>query len=247
MTENTQNPPTRPWTATALTLFPEAFPGVLDVSIIGGAQKSGIWALETVDIRDFSVNRHRTVDSPPAGGGPGMVLKPDVAAKAIDSVASASDSRPLIYLTPRGKPLTQNRVKQLAAGSGLIVFCGRFEGLDQRVIEARQMEEISIGDFVLAGGEVAAQVLIEACVRLLPGVLGDAQSASEESFEDGLLEYPLYTKPRQWEDRDIPEVLLSGDHKKIARWRRQQQIEITKTRRPDLFGDADNGDDHECD
>ena len=187
--------PTFPaWQASVLTLFPDAFPGVLGASIIGGAEKSGIWALETVDIRDFSVNRHRTVDSPPSGGGPGMVLKPDVAAKAIDSVALKD--RPLIYLTPRGKPLTQKRVRELAQGPGLIVFCGRFEGLDQRVIESRQMEEISIGDYVLAGGEVAAQVLIEACVRLLPGVLGDAQSASEESFEDGLLEYPLYTKPR---------------------------------------------------
>jgi len=220
------------WRATALTLFPDAFPGVLGASIIGGAEKSGIWALETVDIRDFSTNRHRTVDSPPTGGGSGMVLKPDVAAKAIDSV---SDDRPLIYMTPRGKPLTQSRVRALASGSGLIVFCGRFEGLDQRVIEARNMEEISIGDFVLAGGEVAAQVMIEACVRLLPGVLGDADSASDESFEDGLLEYPLYTKPREFEGRSIPEVLLSGDHKKIADWRRAQSIETTKSRRPDLY------------
>ena len=220
------------WRATALTLFPDAFPGVLGTSIIGGAEKSGIWQLETVDIRDFSTNRHRSVDSPPSGGGPGMVLKPDVAAKAIDSV---SDNRPLIYMTPRGKPLTQSRVRALASGSGLIVFCGRFEGLDQRVIEARNMEEISIGDFVLAGGEVAAQVMIEACVRLLPGVLGDADSASDESFEDGLLEYPLYTKPREFEGRSIPEVLLSGDHKKIADWRRAQSIETTKSRRPDLY------------
>jgi len=200
-----------------------------------------------VDIRDFSVNRHRTVDSPPSGGGPGMVLKPDVAAKAIDSVATDTDDRPLIYLTPRGKPLTQSRVKALARGPGLIVFCGRFEGLDQRVIESRQMEEISIGDYVLAGGEVAAQVLIEACVRLLPGVLGDAQSASEESFEDGLLEYPLYTKPREFEDRAIPEVLLSGDHEKIAQWRRRKSEEITKARRPDMWQAYRDGDDHECD
>ena len=238
--------PTFPaWQASVLTLFPDAFPGVLAASIIGGAEKSGIWALETVDIRDFSVNRHRTVDSPPSGGGPGMVLKPDVAAKAIDSVALKD--RPLIYLTPRGKPLTQKRVRELAQGPGLIVFCGRFEGLDQRVIESRQMEEISIGDYVLAGGEVAAQVLIEACVRLLPGVLGDAQSASEESFEDGLLEYPLYTKPREFEDRAIPEVLLSGDHKKIAEWRHQKSEEITKARRPDLWQAYENGDDHERD
>ncbi|MEP1229409.1 MAG: tRNA (guanosine(37)-N1)-methyltransferase TrmD [Litorimonas sp.] len=246
----------KPWRATALTLFPDAFPGVLGASIIGGAQKSGIWSLETVDIRDFSTNRHRTVDSPPSGGGPGMVLKPDIAAKAIDSVASADiasgDKRPLIYMTPRGKPLTQSRVRELATSTGLVVFCGRFEGLDQRVIDSRNMEEISIGDYVLAGGEVAAQAMIEACVRLLPDVLGDAASASEESFEDGLLEYPLYTKPREFEGRAIPEVLLNGDHKKIADWRRQEQEKITKARRPDLyeqvFGKAlDQGDDHERD
>ena len=247
MSENTTEPGQNPWSATVLTLFPQCFPGVLGASIIGGAEKSGIWQLETVDIRDFSVNRHRTVDSPPAGGGPGMVLKPDVAAKAIDSVATAKDSRPLIYLTPRGKPLTQQRVRELASGPGLIAFCGRFEGLDERVIEGRQMEEISIGDFVLAGGEVAAQVMIEACVRLLPGVLGDAQSASEESFEEGLLEYPLYTKPREFEGRAIPEVLLSGDHKKIAAWRHQQSEEITKARRPDMWTAYTDGDDHERD
>ena len=228
------------WRATALTLFPDAFPGVLGTSIIGGAEKSGIWQLETVDIRDFSTNRHRSVDSPPSGGGPGMVLKPDVSAKAIDSVAD--NSRPLIYMTPRGKPLTQQRVRELASGPGLIVFCGRFEGLDQRVIEARHMEEISIGDFVLAGGEVAAQVMIEACVRLLPGVLGDADSASDESFEEGLLEYPLYTKPREFEGRSIPEVLLSGDHKKIADWRRAQSEETTQARRPDMWAKLQTGD-----
>ena len=247
MSETAQNSDQKPWRASILTLFPDAFPGVLGASIIGGAEKSGIWRLETVDIRDFSVNRHRTVDSPPSGGGPGMVLKPDVAAKAIDSVATATDGRPLIYLTPRGKPLTQKRVRELASGPGLIAFCGRFEGLDERVIEGRQMEEISIGDFILAGGEVAAQVMIEACVRLLPGVLGDAQSASEESFEDGLLEYPLYTKPREFEGRAIPEVLLSGDHKKIAQWRRRKSEEITKARRPDMWTAYKNGDDHERD
>ncbi len=238
------------WQATALTLFPEAFPGVLGASIIGGAEKSGIWQLETVDIRKFSTNRHRTVDDTPAGGGPGMVLKPDVADAAIESVAI--NGRPLIYLTPRGKPLTQKRVRQLSSGPGLVVFCGRFEGLDQRVIEARQMEEISIGDFVLAGGEVAAQAMIEACVRLLPRVLGASESTEEESFETGLLEYPLYTKPREWNGRAIPEVLLSGDHKKIAEWRHQKQIEITKARRPDIWDTyqseaAKNGDDHERD
>ena len=236
--------PHKTWRATALTLFPDAFPGVLGTSIIGGSEKSGIWQLDTVDIRDFSTNRHRSVDSPPSGGGPGMVLKPDVSAKAIDYVAASDteESRPLIYMTPRGKPLTQQRVRELASGPGLIVFCGRFEGLDQRVIEARNMEEISIGDFVLAGGEVAAQTLIEACVRLLPGVLGDADSAAEESFEDGLLEYPLYTKPREFEGRSIPEVLLSGDHKKIADWRRRQSEETTKARRPDMWAKSQTGD-----
>ena len=238
------SPTPKTWRATALTLFPDAFPGVLGTSIIGGSEKSGIWQLDTVDIRDFSTNRHRSVDSPPSGGGPGMVLKPDVSAKAIDYVAASDtgESRPLIYMTPRGKPLTQQRVRELASGPGLIVFCGRFEGLDQRVIEARNMEEISIGDFVLAGGEIAAQVMIEACVRLLPGVLGDADSASDESFEEGLLEYPLYTKPREFEGRSIPEVLLSGDHKKIADWRRRQSEETTKARRPDLWAKAQTGD-----
>lgn len=226
-------PRTAPWTATVLTLFPEAMSGALDASVIGAAQKNQIWALEAIDIRDFSSNKHRSVDDTPAGGGAGMVLRPDVAAKAIDCVAG--DGRPLIYLTPRGAPLTQDRVKQLATGPGVIVFCGRFEGLDQRVIESRDMEEVSIGDFILAGGEVAASALIEACVRLLPGVLGAADSTIEESFEDGLLEYPLYTKPRDWDGRSIPDVLLSGNHKAVADWRREQQIEITKARRPDLY------------
>jgi len=234
------------WKASVITLFPDVFPGVLGASIIGNAKKSDIWQLETVDIRDFSVNRHRTVDSPPSGGGPGMVLKPDVAAKAIDSVAMSND-RPIIYLTPRGRPLTQKRVKELASGKGVVILCGRFEGVDQRVIESRQMEEISIGDYILAGGELAAQVMIEACVRLLPGVLGGAQSAENESFENGLLEYPLYTKPREFEGRDIPEVLLSGDHKKITCWRIERSKEITKARRKDLWQDYINGDSHECD
>jgi len=219
------------WRASVLTLFPDAFPGILGQSIIGTAEKNRIWALETIDIRDF------------------MVIKPDIAANAIDSVARMG--RPIIYMTPRGTPLTQKRVKELATGPGVIVFCGRFEGLDQRVIEARQMEEISIGDFVLAGGEVAAQAMLEACVRLLPGVLGDAASADEESFEDGLLEYPLYTRPREWEDRSIPEVLLSGDHKKIADWQQNQKEEITKARRPDLYrayeAKKEKGDGHEHD
>ena len=225
------------WKATILTLFPDAFPGVLGASLIGSALKDEKWCLESIDIRDFSVNKHRSVDTPPVGGGPGMVLKPDVSASAIDSVARNHDGkpRPLLYLTPRGTPLTQKRVRELASGTGVIVFCGRFEGLDERVIEAYEMEEVSIGDYVLAGGEVAAQVLIEACVRLLPGVLGDMASTEEESFEDGLLEYPLYAKPRQWEGREIPEVLLSGDHGKIAKWRKAQSEKITKERRPDLW------------
>ena len=220
-----------------LTLYPDAFPGVLGASIIGGSEASAgasdIWQLETVDIRDFAVNRHRTVDGPPAGGGAGLVLKPDIAAKAIDSVAR--EGRPLLYMTPRGRPLTQDRVRRLAAGPGLVCFCGRFEGLDERVIESRGMEEVSIGDFILAGGEVAAQATIEACVRLLPGVLGNRDSVSEESFEDGLLEYPLYTKPREFEGRAIPEVLLSGNHGAVADWRRRQSEETTKDRRPDLW------------
>ena len=220
-----------------MTLFPEAFPGVLGASIIGTALKDEKWSLEAIDIRNFSVNKHRSVDETPAGGGPGMVLKPDVSAKAIDAVARNHDgkSRPRLYLTPRGTPLTQKRVRELAAGTGVILFCGRFEGLDERVIEAREMEEVSIGDFVLAGGEVAGQALIEACVRLLPGVLGDQASTVEESFEDGLLEYPLYAKPREWEGRKIPDVLLSGDHGAIEKWRRQQAEETTKKRRPDLW------------
>lgn len=238
--------PNSPWIATILTLFPDAFPGMLSASIIGTAKKNQIWDLETVDIRDFAANKHRNVDDTPAGGGPGMVLKPDIAAAAIDSVAL--NGRPLLYLTPRGAPLTQDRVRELATGSGVVVFCGRFEGLDQRVIEARQMEEVSIGDFVLAGGEVAAQAMIEACVRLLPGVLGTQASAEDESFEDGLLEYPLYTRPREWENRSIPDVLLSGDHKKIKAWQEQEQIKITKARRPDLYEAwRAKGDDHERD
>lgn len=222
-----------PWQATVLTLYPDAFPGVLGASIIGSAAKNGSWQLQTVDIRDFAVNRHRTVDGPPAGGGAGLVLKPDISAKAIDSVAR--NGRPLLYMTPRGRPLTQDRVRELAAGPGLVCFCGRFEGLDERVIESRGMEEVSIGDFVLAGGEVAAQAMIEACVRLLPGVLGSADSLDEESFETGLLEYPLYTKPREFEGREIPAVLTSGDHGAVERWRRAQMEEITKARRPDLW------------
>ena len=222
-----------PFNATVLTLFPDAFPGVLDASIIGRARERGIWALETLDIRDFSDHKHRSVDDTPAGGGAGMVLRPDVVAKAVDEVERLE--RPLIYLSPRGAPITQARVREIASGPGVILLCGRFEGLDERVIEARGIEELSLGDFVLAGGEVAAQALIEATVRLLPGVAGNETSLEEESFEDGLLEHPHYTRPRVWEGREIPDVLLSGDHGAIARWRRQRREELTKSRRPDLW------------
>ncbi|MEM6946706.1 MAG: tRNA (guanosine(37)-N1)-methyltransferase TrmD [Pseudomonadota bacterium] len=215
------------------TLYPEAFPGVLGVSLLERARRSGIWTLETVDIRNFSHHKHRSVDDTPFGGGAGMVLRADVAAAAVGSTSLGK--RPLIYPSPRGKPLTQARVRDLASGPGLAVFCGRFEGLDQRAIEACNMEEVSLGDYVLAGGEVAAQALIEACVRLLPGVAGNAGSLDEESFETGLLEYPHYTRPRVWGGRAVPEVLISGDHGKVAQWRRAKALEITRNRRPDLL------------
>ena len=219
--------------AACLTLFPEAFPGLLDVSIVGTARQRGLWTLEVVDLRQFGLGKHRTVDDTPAGGGAGMVLRADVAAAAIDSLEPAG--RPLVYLSPRGKPLTQVRVRELAAGPGVILLCGRFEGVDERVIEARGLEEISLGDFLLAGGEVAAQALLEACLRLLPGVAGNAASLEEESFETGLLEHPHYTRPQAWEGRKIPAVLTSGDHKKVQDWRRKQAEELTKARRPDLY------------
>jgi tRNA (guanine37-N1)-methyltransferase len=219
--------------ATCLTLFPEAFPGVLDISIVGTALEKGVWSLETIDTRTFGLGKHRTVDDTPAGGGAGMVMRADVAAAALDSIEPAG--RPRIYLSPRGKPLTQARVRELAAGPGVILLCGRFEGLDERVIEGRGLEEISLGDFVLAGGEVAAQALVEACVRLLPGVAGNAESLAEESFETGLLEHPQYTRPQSWEGREIPAVLTSGDHAKVRAWRRNQAEELTKARRPDLY------------
>ncbi|MGY6628938.1 MAG: tRNA (guanosine(37)-N1)-methyltransferase TrmD [Oceanicaulis sp.] len=221
------------FTATVLTLYPEAFPGPLGVSLLDTARRNGLWALETVDIRSFSRHKHASVDDTPAGGGPGMVLRPDVAAAAIDSVSLAD--RPLIHMTPRGAPLSQTMVRDWAVGSGVVVFCGRFEGLDQRVVEARGMTEVSVGDAVLAGGEAPAMVLIEACVRLIPGVLGKIESTVDESFEGDLLEYPHYTRPRVWEERDIPEVLLSGDHGRIARWRKEMAEEITRVRRPDLW------------
>lgn len=219
--------------ATAITLFPEAFPGPLGVSILETARSKGLWSLETVQLRDFGVGRHRQVDDTPAGGGAGMVLRADVMAAALDSLPD--DGRPRLYLSPRGAPLTQARVRALAAGPGLVAVCGRFEGLDQRVIEARGLEEVCVGDVVLAGGEVAAMLLIEACVRLLPGVVGDARSLAEESFEHGLLEHPLYTRPQDFEGRTIPEVLTSGDHARIAAWKRAEAEAVTKVRRPDLW------------
>jgi tRNA (guanine37-N1)-methyltransferase len=225
--------------ATCLTLFPDAFPGVLGVSIVGNALNKVLWELETIDIRAFGLGRHRVVDDRPAGGGAGMVMRADVAGAALDSVGEEG-GRPRIYLSPRGKPLTQERVRELAAGPGVILLCGRFEGLDERVIEARGLEEVSIGDYVLAGGEVAAHVLLEACVRLLPGVAGNSESLQEESFETGLLEHPQYTRPQTWEGREIPAVLTSGDHAKVATWRRNQAEELTKARRPDLYAASRN-------
>ena len=222
-----------PFDATVLTMFPEAFPGPLGVSLIGTAwREQGLWALETVDIRDFSKDKRGFLDDTPAGGGPGQVMRADVIASALDSVEARG--RPLLYMSARGRPLTQARVREWAGGAGLIVLCGRFEGVDQRVIEARGFEEVAEGDAVLAAGEAAALVAIEACVRLVPGVLGQAESLSEESFEDGLLEHPQYTRPRTFEGLDIPEVLLSGHHKEISRWRAAKREETTRERRPDL-------------
>lgn len=221
------------WSATVLTLFPEMFPGPLGISLCGKALANGLWSLAVSDIRDHGLGKHRTVDDTPAGGGPGMVMRADVACAAIDAVERGG--RPLIYLSPRGAPLTQVRVKALSEGPGVILFCGRFEGLDQRAIDARGMEEISVGDFVLAGGEIAAMALMEAAVRLIPGVLGAADSPSEESFADGLLEYPQYTRPQSFEDRPIPEVLNNGNHKEIAKWRRAEAEKLTALRRPDLW------------
>ena len=228
------------WRATVLTLFPELFPGPLDASILGRGAADGLWALDTVNIRDFSDNKYGSVDDTPAGGGAGLVMRADILAAAIDSVAR--EDRPILCLSPRGVPLTQARAKALAAGPGLLALCGRFEGVDERLFAARNVEEVSIGDFVLAGGEIAAMALIEACVRLIPGVLGSASSLGEGSFEGCLLEYPQYTRPREFEGRAIPDVLLSGDHQKIADWRREQRQEITRTRRPDLWkGYCENG------
>jgi len=221
------------WRASVLTIFPEMFPGPLGVSLSGKALAAGLWSLQVVDIRDFATDKHRSVDDTPAGGGPGMVMKPDVLARAID--ATATDARPRLLLSPRGTPLTQARVKALSNGSGAILVCGRFEGIDERVIAGRGLEEVSIGDYVLSGGEIAAMALIDACVRLLPGVMGAPHSAADESFAEGLLEYPQYTRPQLWEGRPIPEVLISGDHAKVTAWRRAEAERLTRERRADLW------------
>ena len=220
------------WRATVLTLFPEMFPGPLGLSLAGKALQKGLWALDAVDIRDHAADKHRTVDDTPAGGGPGMVMKADVLARAIDSTG---EGRPRLLMSPRGTPLTQRRVAELAAGPGAVVVCGRFEGVDERVISARGLEEVSLGDFVLSGGEVAALALIDACVRLLPGVMGKEASGADESFSDGLLEYPQYTRPALFEGAAIPEILTSGDHARVAAWRRQEAEKLTQSRRPDLW------------
>lgn len=226
------------WRATVLTLFPEMFPGPLGISLAGRALASGIWALEARDIRNAATDRHRRVDDTPAGGGPGMVLRADVLAAAIDA-AGIDPDRPRLLMSPRGTPLTQDRVARLADGPGPMIVCGRFEGVDQRVIEARQLEEISIGDYVLSGGEIAAMALIDACVRLLPGVMGKIASGTDESFSDSLLEYPQFTRPQVFEDRPIPDVLVSGDHARIAAWRRAEAEALTRARRPDLWAAAE--------
>lgn len=220
------------WRATVLTIFPEMLPGPLAYSLAGRALKSGLWALDTIDIRDFATDRHRSVDDAPFGGGPGMVLRPDVLDAAI---AGAGGTGPLINLSPRGRPLDQARVRELAAGPGARLICSRFEGIDERVLEANQVEEVSLGDFVLSGGEPAAIALIDACVRLLPGVVGAAETLDEESFTDGLLEYPHYTRPQLWHGRTVPDTLVSGDHGRVRAWRRAQAELLTRERRPDLW------------
>ncbi|HEV2544613.1 MAG TPA: tRNA (guanosine(37)-N1)-methyltransferase TrmD [Methylobacterium sp.] len=224
-----------PWRATVLTLYPEMFPGPLGHSLSGDALTRGTWSLEPRQIREHGLGRHRSVDDTPAGGGAGMVLRCDVLGAAIDAAAGPDDLRPRLLMSPRGKPLTQARVRALAEGPGAILVCGRFEGVDERVIEARQLEEVSIGDYVLSGGEIAALVLIDSCVRLLPGVMGKHASGVEESFEGGLLEYPHYTRPRDWEGRTIPDVLMGGNHAAIARWRSERSRALTQARRPDLL------------
>jgi len=221
--------------ATVLTLYPEMFPGPLGVSLAGRALEEGTWSLEAVQIRDFAADKHRTVDDTPAGGGAGMVLKVDVLARAVDHALALHPDCPVLAMTPRGRPLTQARVRELAAGPGVTILCGRFEGFDERIFEGRPVEEVSLGDIVLSGGEPAALALLDACIRLLPGVMGAPSSGAEESFDEGLLEYPHYTRPQEWEGRTIPEVLRSGDHAKISAWRKRRAEEDTRSRRPDLW------------
>src|SRR5260221_1491084 len=232
------------WRATILTLFPEMFPGSLGISLAGKALASGLWALEALDIRDSATDRHRSVDDTPAGGGPGMVLRADVLAAAIDAADTGQarpKDRPRLLMSPRGRPLTQSRIMELAAGPGPLIVCGRFEGIDERVIAARGLEEVSIGDYVLSGGEIAAMALVDACVRLLPGVMGKQASGTDESFSEGLLEYPQYTRPQEFEGRPIPEILVSGDHARVAAWRRAEAEALTRARRPDLWAIKSKG------
>jgi tRNA (guanine37-N1)-methyltransferase len=223
------------WRATILTIFPEMFPGPLGSSLAGKALAAGVWALDAIDIRAHATDKHRSVDDTPAGGEPGMVMRADVLARAVDAAAPAGDPRPRLAMSPRGVPLTQGRVAALAGGPGAVVLCGRFEGIDERLLEGRAFEEVSIGDYVLSGGEIAALALLDACVRLLPGVMGKEASGADESFAHGLLEYPQYTRPQLWEGRAIPDVLASGDHARIAAWRRAEAERLTRTRRPDLW------------
>jgi len=233
---------TTPWRATVLTLYPDMFPGPLGMSLAGKALAAGTWALEVSDIRSAATDRHRSVDDTPAGGGPGMVMRADILARAIDAL-QLDETRPRLLMSPRGMPLTQARAHELAAGPGPLIVCGRFEGVDQRVIDARALEEVSVGDYVLSGGEIAAMALIDACVRLLPGVMGQAASGTEESFAEGLLEYPHYTRPQDFEGHTIPEVLTSGNHKEISAWRRREAEALTRQRRPDLLAKSTKSDD----
>lgn len=223
------------WRASVLTIFPDMFPGPLGLSLAGRALAQGGWALETVDPRDHATDRHRSVDDTPAGGGPGMVMRVDVLARAVDAAAPEGDTRPRLLMTPRGTPLTQKRVRELSAGEGVVIVCGRFEGVDDRLVAARGLEEVSVGDVVLSGGEIGALVLLDACVRLLPGVMGHPESGTEESFSAGLLEYPQYTRPQSFEGMEIPAILTGGNHAKVARWRREQAEAATRARRPDLW------------
>ncbi len=227
--------------ASVLTLYPEMFPGPLGHALAGRALASGLWGLEAVQIRDHALDRHRSVDDTPAGGGPGMVMRADVLARAIDAVSPPDDPRPRLLMTPRGRPLSQARVRELAAGPGAVILCGRFEGVDERIVAARSLEEICVGDVVLSGGEAAALLLLDACVRLIPGVMGKTESGTDESFSHGLLEYPQYTRPQLFEGQGIPEVLTSGDHARIARWRQAEAEAVTRKRRPDLLVPARDG------